>query len=114
MLNLLLSGTSVTYYGEEIGMVDLGKDKIAYEDCQDEYGKRQGPELFMIFSRDYERTPMQWNSATPTAGFTTQSVKPWLPVNENYLKLNVEVRDRPENIIKLILYHSNLIFIITV
>lgn len=41
-LNLLLSGTTVTYYGEEIGMVDLGKDKISYEDCQDEFGKRMG------------------------------------------------------------------------
>jgi len=39
---LLLGGTAVTYYGEEIGMVDIGKEKISYEECQDEYGKKQG------------------------------------------------------------------------
>ena len=90
-VNLLLSGTTVTYYGEEIGMLDLGRDKIAYEDCQDEFGKRQGPESFMILSRDYERTPMQWDNSTKNARFTSENVKPWLPVNENYKSLNVKV-----------------------
>lgn len=41
-LNLLLGGTSVTYYGEEIGMVDLPKDKLSFEECQDEAGKKRG------------------------------------------------------------------------
>lgn len=35
------------------------------------------------------RTPMQWNSEKH-AGFTNGD-KPWLPVNENYKEINVEV-----------------------
>lgn len=42
VLNILLGGTSITYYGEEIGMVDLPKDKLTFEECQDEAGKRRG------------------------------------------------------------------------
>jgi hypothetical protein len=35
---------------------------------------------------------MQWTNKTNTAGFTDISnVKTWLPVNENYFNLNVEV-----------------------
>ncbi len=41
-LYLLLGGTAITYYGEEIGMTDLPKDLLKFEDCQDEAGKRHG------------------------------------------------------------------------
>jgi glycosidase len=92
-LNLLLGGVPVTYYGEELGMVDLPKDKIEYEDCQDDAAKKRGPELFSLYSRDYERTPMQWSTKTNTAGFTDRSnVKTWLPVNSNYKSINAEVK----------------------
>jgi hypothetical protein len=42
VLNLLLGGTPITYYGEEIGMLDLPKDKLSYHECQDEFGIKQG------------------------------------------------------------------------
>ncbi|CAF0993142.1 unnamed protein product [Brachionus calyciflorus] len=100
VLNILLGGTTVTYYGEEIGMVDLPKNKLSFEECQDEAGKRRGSELFKIYSRDYERTPMQWSTKTNNAGFmnfdTTMNKKPWLPVNENYRYLNVENENQDE------------------
>jgi oligo-1,6-glucosidase len=44
-----------------------------------------------ISSRDNGRTPMQWDT-TLNAGFGTG--KPWLPVNDNYSKVNVTVQDK--------------------
>jgi glycosidase len=119
-LKLLLGGTPFSYYGEELGMVNLGEDKISFQDCQDLAAinlvglkflllkkinsqnainaiyypnaiNQGGPQNYMTFSRDYERTPMQWNNESQNAGFTDSSVKPWLPVNENYVDLNVQV-----------------------
>lgn len=41
-LNLLLGGTAVVYNGEEIGMVDLPRSLLKFEDCQDESGIKFG------------------------------------------------------------------------
>jgi alpha-glucosidase len=59
MIVHLLPGASVTYYGEEIGMQDT---EISWEDTVDPSGCNAGPDRYQIFSRDPERTPMQWNS----------------------------------------------------
>jgi glycosidase len=48
-LCLLLGGTAITYYGEEIGMTDLPKELLKFEDCKDEAGKRHGV-IILIFS----------------------------------------------------------------
>lgn len=88
-LNLLLGGTSIVYNGEEIGMEDLPKNLLKFEESRDEFGKRHGLENYSKFSRDYYRTPMQWNSSI-NAGFT-KNENPWLPINPNYSYLNVEV-----------------------
>ncbi len=58
MIVHLLPGASVTYYGEEIGMQDT---EISWEDTVDPFGCNAGPDRYQIFSRDPERTPMQWN-----------------------------------------------------
>ena len=50
MTTLLLPGTDISYYGEELGMVDT---YIPPEQIQDPAGYR-----------DPERTPMQWDSST--------------------------------------------------
>jgi alpha-glucosidase len=42
--------------------------------------------------RDGERTPMQWTSAVPNAGFTAPEVKPWLPIPPSARTVNVEVQ----------------------
>lgn len=62
--SILLTGPGVpfVYYGEEIGMVGEKPDERI-------------------------RTPMQWDSSTGTAGFST--VLPWQRVAENYRKNNV-------------------------
>ncbi|CAH2002415.1 unnamed protein product [Acanthoscelides obtectus] len=85
MLTAFLPGIMVTYNGEEIGMTDgevtceQGKDPQAIKDCS----------TYRETSRDFERTPMQWNSG-PNAGFTDGDKKPWLPVASNYRRVNVE------------------------
>jgi len=88
MINLLLKGTPLTYYGEELGMVDTF---ITWEQTKDPSGRWYGPERYSKFSRDPERTPMQWN-AKSQAGFTTG--EPWLPVNPNYKTINVQREKR--------------------
>lgn len=41
-LNLLVGGTAVVYNGDEIGMEDLPKDMLAFDQCMDESGKKYG------------------------------------------------------------------------
>ncbi|XP_047740571.1 alpha-glucosidase-like, partial [Hyalella azteca] len=60
---------------------------VSFEDSQDPSGCIWGPDRYMEFSRDPERTPMQWDNST-LAGFT-DGPSSWLPVNENYVTLNV-------------------------
>ncbi|KAB7502886.1 Maltase A1 [Armadillidium nasatum] len=91
MFILLLPGTPTTYYGEEIGMVDT---YISYEDTQDPAGCNNGPEHYTETSRDPVRTPMQWDESQ-NAGFST-SENTWIPVNENYPGLNVQVENSVE------------------
>ncbi|KAK7076943.1 hypothetical protein SK128_021886 [Halocaridina rubra] len=92
MMALLLPGTSITYYGDEIGMVDTW---ISWEDTQDPQGCNYGPEHYAEHSRDPERTPMQWDNTT-FAGFSTYN-DTWLPVNENYKTLNVQAQQDAES-----------------
>ncbi|XP_039957158.1 maltase A2-like [Bactrocera tryoni] len=70
-----LPGTSVTYYGEEIGMPDYAA-ACTGNSCD---------------FRDPERTPMQWDSSK-NAGFSTGN-STWLAVNPNYKDLNVQVQE---------------------
>uniref|UniRef100_A0AAG5DRP9 alpha-glucosidase n=2 Tax=Anopheles atroparvus TaxID=41427 RepID=A0AAG5DRP9_ANOAO len=71
-----LPGTSITYYGEEIGMLDF-KEAEVYD------------------NRDPNRTPMQWDSSI-SAGFSTNRTT-WLRMHPDYPTRNVamqEVADR--------------------
>ena len=45
----------------------------------------------MNYTRDPERTPMQW-LGKENAGFTFPNATPWLPLAEDYQLRNVEVR----------------------
>ncbi|CAH0388137.1 unnamed protein product [Bemisia tabaci] len=82
MLNLLLPGSSCVYMGDEIGMDsywNIDKDKRRSEHVDD--------------YRMPSRTPFHWNKSQ-NAGFTTNK-KPWLPVNPEFYRLNVEVERNP-------------------
>lgn len=84
MIALLLPGVAVTYNGDEIGMLNTN---ISYEDTVDPAGCNCGPDRYQECSRDPERTPMQWSS-DKNAGFSNAE-KTWLPVNPNYMEVNV-------------------------
>lgn len=79
---LTLRGTPFLYYGEEIGM---SCERLPRAALRDPLGIATWPLGFL--GRDPERTPMQWD-ASPGAGFG--SVSPWLPLNSDWTKRNVE------------------------
>ncbi|XP_032584718.1 maltase 2 isoform X1 [Drosophila mojavensis] len=85
MLLLTLPGIAVTYNGEELGMEDYRE--ISWEDTVDPPARNAGKKDYKKVSRDPERTPFQWSNAS-NAGFST-AAKTWLPVNPNYLGLNL-------------------------
>lgn len=66
VLLLMLRGVPFIYYGEEIGMADVGIPDSRLQD----------PARFHTPGRDPERTPMQWDGS-PSRGFS--AVEPWLP-----------------------------------
>ena len=82
MLLLTLRGTPTIYYGDEIGMLDVN---IPPELEQDPWGKNVAG---IGLGRDPERTPMQWDDS-PNAGFSPSGVATWLPVANDYAKVNV-------------------------
>jgi alpha-glucosidase len=84
LLLLALPGMPFIYYGEELGLKDI---KLRNKKQQDQ--ARRYPHLHM--GRDGERSPMPWNSG-PHASFTRTI--PWLPVNRNYKKVNVNAETR--------------------
>jgi len=88
MLLLTLRGTPTCYYGDEIGMEDV---PIPLEQCMDPAALQQ-PDLFEIWGRDPERTPMQWD-ASPNAGFTTPEASCWLPLAAGYQTRNVAAQE---------------------
>ncbi|XP_059490285.1 maltase A3-like [Neocloeon triangulifer] len=84
MIAFLLPGAMISYMGEEINMENTF---ITWAQTQDPQGCNAGPDLYQRFSRDPQRTPFQWDDSN-FAGFTNGS-NTWLPVNENYLQVNV-------------------------
>jgi len=86
---LLLRGTPIMYYGEEIGMQN--NDPTRKEDVKDPIGRLGWPKEK---GRDGERTPMQWDNL-PNAGFTKGI--PWLPVPMSYQTHNVATEKADPN-----------------
>jgi len=83
---LTVRGTPFLYYGQEIGMtnhLDIPPEKQQDRAVIPSQSGELPP------GRDGARTPMQWDN-TANAGFSFgKAIEPWLPVNENYLDVNV-------------------------
>jgi len=45
-------------------------------------------------ARDHSRTPIPWTPEPPNAGFCPSGVKPWMRVNDDYPKINVETETK--------------------
>ena len=94
----LMHGTPYIYNGEEIGMTncpvkdiseigDIESINMYDERLAQGYTKADLIHAINVKGRDNARRPMQWNDQ-PNAGFTQG--KPWLALNPNYKKINVE------------------------
>lgn len=107
-VNFCLKGLPFLYQGQEIGMENTVFSSIEDVDdigTLDEYkvgldaglSPKEALEAAGHFSRDNGRTPMQW-SVGEQAGFTTG--KPWLAVNPNYTRINVESQENdPDSVL---------------
>ncbi|XP_013421849.1 alpha-glucosidase-like isoform X2 [Lingula anatina] len=100
-LLLLLPGTPTTYNGEELGLTNI---EVSYEDTQDPFGKRFGPERYHEVSRDPPRSPMLWDS-THSSGFSN-ATKTWLPVHPDYEIFNAEAQRKAEGVTPLKMYRD--------
>lgn len=81
MLLLTLRGTPTLYNGDEFGQTNV---LIPLEEQKDPWGKRVPGT-----GRDRNRTPNQWTPG-PNAGFTTAGVIPWLPIADDFQRVNME------------------------
>ena len=99
---LTLRGTPFIYQGQELGYTNTAWDSIdCYNDIssidqynwaiRDGFSASEALKFVHKFSRDNARTPMQWSTQL-NAGFST--AKTWLPVHDDYKKVNVEVEDK--------------------
>ncbi|WP_078427068.1 glycoside hydrolase family 13 protein [Alkalihalobacterium alkalinitrilicum] len=111
----LMQGTPFIYQGQEIGMTNVKFPSLAdyndvaiknlYEEKINEgLSHEEVMEIIWQNGRDNARTPMQWNNKE-NAGFTIG--RPWLKVNPNYTKINVE--DAIKNPNSIFHYYKRLI-----
>jgi len=98
MITVLQKGTPFILQGDEIGMTNVSFDNIdQFKDLESHntykflmskgISAEKAFEMIKRKSRDNSRTPMQWDN-TNNAGFSNGD--PWIEVNSNYPKINVE------------------------
>jgi len=91
LLLLTLPGTTVLYYGDEIGMTDVAVPAERRRDAM----TLTVPERW---NRDRCRTPMQWDS---TAGGGFSEAPPWLPPGDAAACNVAAQRDDPRSLLRL-------------
>lgn len=111
---LLMNGIPYIYQGEEIGMQNADFKRIEqykdveslnyYKILRDKMDKQEALDILHARSRDNSRTPMQWNN-DKNAGFSKG--KPWIKVNDNYIRINAENQLNDDN--SILNYYKKLI-----
>ncbi len=89
-----LPGTTVLYYGDEIGMTDVAVPPGLRQD------KMSAGNRGWEGSRDRGRTPMPWD-ASRTGGFTADGVTPWLPAGGAAGRNVADQRRDPASVLSL-------------
>jgi oligo-1,6-glucosidase len=104
LMQTTLAGTLYVYQGEEIGMRNVPETwgQEEYKDVEsinffkkyremypgDEEKQALARKIMLRKARDNSRTPVQWSSDAH-AGFTSETSKPWMRVNDDYHTVNV-------------------------
>lgn len=104
VIQLTLRGTPFIYQGQELGMINQNFRSASdlrdveslnlYDELCSTMKKEEAFAKVLAGSRDHARTPMQWNDQQ-YAGFST--VEPWIMMDEDYKKCNVEAQLQDEN-----------------
>ena len=113
----LMRGTPYIYQGEEIGMTNPHYTSIEqYVDVESrnyyeillKEGKTKAValEILAARSRDNSRTPMQWTDER-YCGFS--KTEPWIPVSDNFDKINVERQKQDKN--SILKFYKKLIML---
>lgn len=89
-----LPGTTVLYYGDELGLGDVDVPDDRQRDRMSWHGRATR------VNRDRARTPMPW-SPRPGLGFTAPGVEPWLPFGERGGSTVDEQRVDPASVLAL-------------
>ena len=114
-LLMTLRGTPYVYQGDEIGMTNIKYPSIDYYDDIEtrnawKEAEEQGKDMDIFLkavhrqSRDNARTPLQWDNSR-FAGFS--NTRPWIDVNENYNKINVELQQNDSD--SILNYYKEII-----
>ena len=88
----MLPGTSVTYYGEEIGMEDSCAN---FGEDHNQTAKKCDPSTTNKWSDIWARSPMQWDD-TKNAGFSPHD-NVWIPVAANFVNISVKAQEGKED-----------------
>ncbi|MFR6249385.1 MAG: alpha,alpha-phosphotrehalase [[Ruminococcus] torques] len=113
----LMRGTPYIYQGEEIGMTNPHYTSIEqYADVESRNyyeillnegkTKEEALEILAARSRDNSRTPMQWTDER-YCGFS--DTKPWIPVSDNFEKINVKKQKQDRD--SILEFYKNLIML---
>lgn len=101
-----LTGTLFLYQGQEIGMINAPRSwsaeeykciksvshlaEVQEQSTGDPTALSEALAVLQRVARDHARVPMQWEGKTSNAGFTPDSVKPWMSVLESHTHINVK------------------------
>jgi oligo-1,6-glucosidase len=72
------AGALLTYFAQQM--------KAAYPNDEEKLAFAR--KVMQHKARDHARTPVQWTSESPNAGFCDPETKPWMRVNDDYKTVN--------------------------